>query len=104
MADILPSSKWTEYNVNGGQTKLLNDTKAAISNTYSASEIKVDRCVVTVNFSDSDIDVQPVFEIEDQDYKYPDTYNSGSWKITKPRKEMSAMKEAEEHGRTRMVF
>jgi hypothetical protein len=96
MVYIMPSSKWSEYNVNGGQTKLLNDTKAAISNTYSASDIKVDRCVVTVNFSDSHIDVQPVFEIEDQDYKYPDTYNSGSWKTTKPRKEMAAMKEAEE--------
>lgn len=96
MLYIMPSSKWTDYNINGGQTKLLNDTKTAISSTYSASDIKVDRCVVTVNFSDSHIDVQPVFEVEDQDYKYPDTYNSGSWKITKPRKEMSAMKEAEE--------
>lgn len=96
MLYIMPSSKWTDYNISGGQTKLLNDTKTAISDTYSASDIKVDRCVVTVNFSDSHIDVQPVFEVEDQDYKYPDTYNSGSWKITKPRKEMSAMKEAEE--------
>lgn len=96
MLYIMPSSKWTDYNISGGQTKLLNDTKTAISNTYSASDIKVDRCVVTVNFSDSHIDVQPVFEVEDQDYKYPDTYKSGSWKITKPRKEMSAMKEAEE--------
>lgn len=96
MLYIMPSGKWSEYNVNGGQTKLLNDTKAAISNTYSASDIKVDRCVVTVNFSDSHIDVQPVFEIEDQDYKYPDTYNSASWKTTKPRKEMASMKEAEE--------
>lgn len=96
MLYIMPSGKWADYNVSGGQTKLLNDTKAAISNTYPASDIVVDRCVVTVNFSDSHIDVQPVFEIEDQDYKYPDTYSSGSWKITKPRKEMSAMKECEE--------
>jgi hypothetical protein len=37
-------------------------------------------------FSDgSHIDVQPVFEIEDQDYKYPDTYNGGSWKINQER-------------------
>ncbi len=96
MLYIMPNSKWPEYNVSGGQSKLLNDTKSAISNTYSASDIKVDRCVVTVNFLDSHIDVQPVFELEDQDYKYPDTYNSGSWKITKPRKEMSAMREAED--------
>jgi hypothetical protein len=96
MLYIMPNNTWSDYNTNGDQTKLLNDTKAALSNTYPASDIKVDRCVVTVNFSDSHVDVQPVFEVEDQDYKYPDTYNRGSWKITKPRKEMSAMKEAEE--------
>lgn len=94
MLYIMPNSKWDDYNKKGGQSKLLQDTKTAISNTYSSSDIKVDRCVVTVNFSDgTHIDVQPVFEIEDQDYKYPDTYGNGSWKITKPRKEMSAMKE-----------
>ena len=96
MLYVMPTSKWSEYNIDDGQTKLLNDTKSAIANTYSASDIKIDRCVVTVNFSDSHIDIQPVFEIEDQDYKYPDTYNKGSWKITKPRKEISAMKDAEE--------
>mgnify|MGYP000633934015 CR=1 FL=1 len=96
MIYIMPSSKWSEYNVKGGQSKLLQDTKNAITSTYSASDIKVDRCVVTVNFSDSHIDIQPVFEIEDQDYKYPDTYNDGSWKVTKPRKEMSAMTESEQ--------
>ena len=93
MLYILPASKWVDYDKPGGQTKLLQDTKAAISNTYSSSEIKVDRCVVTVKFSDSHIDVQPVFEIENQDYKYPDTYGDGAWKITKPRKEMDAMVE-----------
>ena len=95
MLYIMSSSKWDDYNKNGGQLQLLKDTKIAISNTYSDSDIKVDRCVVTVNFSDgTHIDVQPVFETEDQDYEYPDTYNGGSWKITKPRKEMDAMVES----------
>ncbi|MDD3004486.1 hypothetical protein [Flavobacterium sp.] len=96
MLYIIPKSKWDDYDKSGGQTKLLQDTKKAIAKTYSDSDIKVDRCVVTVNFSDgTHIDVQPVFEVEDQDYKYPDTYGDGSWKITKPRKEMDAMLEAE---------
>jgi len=95
MLFIMPASKWIDYNKPGGQTKLLQDTKTAISNTYSSSDIKVDRCVVTVNFTDSHIDVQPVFEVEEQDYRYPDTYGDGSWKITKPRKEMDAMVEFE---------
>lgn len=93
MLFIMPASKWADYNKVGGQTKLLQDTKSAISNTYSNSDIKVDRCVVTVNFTDAHIDVQPVFEEENQDYKYPDTYGDGTWKITKPRKEMDAMVE-----------
>lgn len=93
MLFIMPASKWADYNKVGGQTKLLQDTKSAISNTYSSSDIKVDRCVVTVNFTDAHIDVQPVFEEENQDYKYPDTYGDGTWKITKPRKEIDAMVE-----------
>lgn len=94
MLYIMPDSQWDDYNKDGGQSKLLKDTKTAISKTYPESDIRVDRCVVTVNFSDgTHIDVQPVFEIEDKDYKYPDTYNDGSWKITKPRKEMDAMVE-----------
>lgn len=96
MLYIIPNSKWIDYNKSGGQTKLLQDTKKAIAETYSDSDIKVDRCVVTVKFSDgTHIDVQPVFILENQDYKYPDTYGDGSWKITKPRKEMDAMVEAE---------
>lgn len=95
MLFIMPASKWVEYNKSGGQKRLLQDTKYAVSNTYSSSDIKVDRCVVTVNFEDAHIDIQPVFEVEDQDYKYPDTYGEGSWKITKPRKEMDAMTESE---------
>ncbi len=97
MLFIMPASKWADYNKVGGQTKLLQDTKFAISNTYSNSDIKVDRCVVTVNFTDAHIDVQPVFEEENQDYKYPDTYGDGAWKITKPRKEMDAMVEFEDN-------
>lgn len=97
MLYIMPASKWMDYNKNGGQTKLLQDTKDAISKTYSSSDIKIDRCVVTVNFTDSHIDIQPVFEVEDQNYKYPDTYGAGFWKITKPRKEMGAMVEFEDN-------
>lgn len=93
MLYIMPPSKWGDYNKAGGQTKLLQDTKDTISKTYSSSVIKVDRCVVTVNYTDSHIDVQPVFEIEGRDYKYPDTYGNGCWKTTKPRKEMDAMVE-----------
>ncbi|MDE5307708.1 hypothetical protein PY546_15635 [Providencia stuartii] len=39
------------------------------------------------------MEVQPVFEQDDGSFKYPDTYNGGSWKITKPLDEIKAMKE-----------
>lgn len=39
------------------------------------------------------VEVQPVFEQEEGSFKYPDTYNGGSWKLTKPRDEIKAMKE-----------
>lgn len=94
MLYIMPASKYDTYNKKGGQYELLSDTKESLKNTYSSSDIKVDRCVVTINFSDnSHVDVQPVFEDEEQNYTYPDTYNGGSWKITKPRKEIEAMRE-----------
>lgn len=40
--------------------------------------------------------MQPVFELEDRNFLYPDTYNGGSWKTTKPREEISALAEANE--------
>ena len=37
--------------------------------------------------------MQPVFKQDDGSFKYPDTYNGGLWKITKPSEEIKAMKE-----------
>lgn len=93
MIYIVPEAKWSKYNVDGGQRKLLEDVKTALTGTYSSSEIKVDRCVVTVKFHDGHIDIQPAFETVDLQFDYPDTYDGGKWKLTKPREEMTAMKE-----------
>lgn len=93
MLYILPNSKWTEYNQSGGQTKLLTEVKNVIQNRYPKTEVRVDRLVVCITFTNFYIEVQPVFELEDGSFKYPDTYEGGSWKITKPREEISAMTE-----------
>lgn len=53
----------------------------------------VDRLVVTATYTNFHVEVQPIFEQDDGGFKYPDTYNGGSWKITKPREEIRAMKE-----------
>lgn len=97
MLYIMPKSEWNTYNVAGGQTKLLNATRDAIKARYPKTDVRVDRLVVTVTYTNFHVEVQPVFEEFDANgksyFKYPDTYNGGSWKITKPRQEIAAMKE-----------
>lgn len=97
MLYIMPKSSWDTYNnAQNGQYKLLSDTKEAILNRYSRTDVSVDRLVVTVTFSNFYIEVQPVFEQEDGSFKYPDTKNGGSWKITKPRAEINEISSADE--------
>lgn len=91
MLYIMPNSKWDTYK--NDQSKLLTDTKDAIKARYPNTEVKVDRLVVQVLFTNFMVEVQPVFEQDDKSFKYPDTYNGGSWKITKPRDEITAMKD-----------
>lgn len=93
MLYIMPSGKWDEYK-GGNQSKLLTDTKDAIKERYSTTEVFVDRLVVRVLYKGFHIEVQPVFELVDQSFRYPDTYNGGSWKTTKPREEISALADA----------
>ena len=97
MLYIMPKSSWDTYkNDQNGQYKLLSDTKEAILNRYSRTAVSVDRLVVTVTFSNFNIEVQPVFEQEDGSFKYPDTKDGGSWKITKPRAEINEISSADE--------
>ncbi|WP_426743966.1 nucleotide-binding domain-containing protein [Pseudomonas aeruginosa] len=91
MLYIMPKTKWADYNKAGGQLSLLQDAKDAILKRYPATKVKVDRLVVTVTYTNFHVEVQPVFEQDDQSYLYPDTKNGGSWKTTKPREEMTAV-------------
>jgi uncharacterized protein (DUF2249 family) len=92
MLYIMPKSKWETYK-DGKQLKLLQDVKAAILSRYPKTDIRVDRLVVTVTYADFHVEVQPVFEQDDEGFKYPDTKNGGAWKVTKPREEMNAVAE-----------
>lgn len=91
MIYIIPQSKWDIYK--DKQSKLLSDLKEAIIKRYPRTEVYVDRLVVRVLYQDFHIEIQPAFEQDDGSFKYPDTYNGGAWKITKPRQEIEAMKE-----------
>lgn len=92
MLYIMPKGKWDNYK-DGKQSQLLLDTKDAIKARYPTTNVRVDRLVVTATYTNFHVEVQPVFEQDDGSFKYPDTYNGGSWKITKPREEILAMKQ-----------
>ena len=92
MLYIMPNSKWDDYK--SDSSKLLSEVEDALIKRYPTTDIKVDRLVVDVFFSNFTFEVQPVFEqVEDGEtfYKYPDTYNGGCYKITKPKQEQQAM-------------
>lgn len=90
MLYIMPKAKWDTYK-DSNQLKLLKDTKSAITGRYPLTDVHVDRLVVTVQYSNFHVEVQPVFELEGGSFYYPDTKNGGSWKTTKPRLEMDAI-------------
>ena len=93
MLYIMPKNAWDNYDKDGGQSALLSDTAEAIRARYPLTDIRVDRLVVAAVYSKFRVEAQPVFEQDDGSFKYPDTYAGGSWKITKPREEIQAIKE-----------
>ncbi len=95
MIYIMPAGKWEAYS-DGRQYELLRDAKAAIQRRYPSTTVKVDRLVVRVLYKDFHIEVMPAFKLADGSYKYPDTANGGSWKITKPQAELDEIRAANE--------
>jgi hypothetical protein len=92
MLYFMPASIWDKYK-DGRQSSLLQDVKNAIKGRYSRTEIWGDGQVVVVSFGSQEIEVVPAFELTDGSFKYPNTNNGGSWPITKPRSEISAILE-----------
>ena len=83
---ILPQevySRFDSYESNG-QSALLQEVKNIISELYSSTEIKADGQVVDVSFGDGTIELVPAFEQSGGSFKFPDSHDDGSWKITKP--------------------
>lgn len=75
--------KFDNYTDNG-QSKLLQEIKETLKEKYYSSDIKGDGQVVVIEFKKYKIELVPAFKQIDNSYKYPDTHNGGSWKITKP--------------------
>ncbi len=96
MLYIVPSSIWDTYK-SGGQYKLLARTKDAIKQRYPTTVVYVDGLVVRVLYKNFYVEVQPVFELKDGSFRYPYTKGEGSWKVTKPKLEITAMTEFVAH-------
>lgn len=95
MLYLMPQKKWLDYDVAGGQSALLTDTKNVIKKRYPNTNIFVDSPVVRVLYKNFHVEVQPVFEQADGSFKYPDTRNGGSWKTTKPRDEITEISKSD---------
>jgi len=91
----LPFETYDKFNkyTGNGQSALLQEVKAELSNTYSRSNIRGDGQVIVIDFGDGiRFEILPTFLNKDQkSYTYPDTNNGGSWKATDPRSEIEAM-------------
>lgn len=75
--------RFDNYESNG-QSQLLNEIKEELQEKYPSTEIKGDGQVVVISFKKYKIELVPGFKQDDDSYKYPDTHDGGSWKITKP--------------------
>lgn len=95
MLYILPASIRDNYKSESGPTNILARTRKAVLTRYSSTDVKVDQCVVVVQFKNFKFEVQPVFENIDGSFSYPDTY-AKAWKVTKPRKEIKAIRTDDE--------
>jgi len=83
--------KFNKYSCNG-QAALLQEVKGVLQKTYSTSFVKGDGQVIGINFTDGiNFEIVPSFINADDSYTYPDSNDGGSWKITDPKKEITAL-------------
>ncbi|MBS4875634.1 MAG: nucleotidyltransferase, partial [Actinomyces sp.] len=95
MIYILPEGIREDYVGDRGPRRMLERVRDDLKARYPNTDIRVDQCVVRVQFAANafKFDVQPAFENADRSFSYPDT-KSESWKITKPRDEIQATRES----------
>lgn len=103
MIFILPPGIRADYDGDTGPRRMLERVRNDLRDRYSNTDIRVDQCVVRVQFKSNafKFEVQPAFENSDGSFDYPDTA-SESWKVTKPRAEVEATKECNDRTSTNM--
>ncbi len=103
MIFILPPGIRSSYDSETGPRRILERVRDDLKARYQNTEIRVDQCVVRVQFTSNafKFEVQPAFENADGSFDYPDTKAEG-WKVTKPREEIAATKECNDRTSTNM--
>lgn len=90
----MPQGSYTRYSnyVYNGQSQLLQDLRTSLLRTYSSSAIKGDGQVTDIFFSDGmKFEIVPGIEMTDDTFRYPDSNDGGTWKVTDPRSEIAAV-------------
>ncbi len=88
MIYILPATLRDTYAGETGPQRILNRVRDILKARYPNTDIRVDQCVVRVQFTNFKFEVQPAFENADGSFEYPDTV-AKAWKVTKPRDEIN---------------
>ena len=101
MIFILPSGLRDDYSDPNGPRRMLERVRDVLKARYKNTDIRVDQCVVRVQFASNafKFEVQPAFENPDGNFDYPDT-KAESWKTTKPRAEIAATKDCNDRTST----
>lgn len=95
MIYILPASLRVQYAGETGPRRALERVRDTLTKRYPNTIIRVDQCVVRVQFSNFRFEVQPAFENDDDSFDYPDTLYK-NWRVTKPRAEINETKACNE--------
>jgi hypothetical protein len=103
MVFILPPGIRSNYDGDTGPRRMLERVRDDMKARYTNTDIRVDQCVVRVQFTSNafKFEVQPAFENSDGSFDYPDT-KAEAWKVTKPREEIAATKECNDRTSTNM--
>lgn len=90
----LPKSVYDRINDNEGnkQSQLLQEVKNVLKEKYPNTDLKGDGQVIVINFTKYTVELVPGFKQDDDSFKYPDTNDGGSWKITNPIPEIDECK------------
>ncbi|WP_033376058.1 nucleotide-binding domain-containing protein [Actinopolyspora halophila] len=103
MIFIVPPGLRASYKGERGPRRILERVRDVLKDRYPHTEVRVDQCVVRVQFTSNafKFEIQPAFENDDGSFDYPDTAAEG-WKVTKPRDEIRATKECNDRTSTSM--